>query len=235
MKVLTWNLNNRKRDSLHQVLFVTDREPDIVVLTEVHPSRIDLWREALKGYDVAHTTSVSERPRALLLASKDQKLCARKRLGGHVIRAQVGALTAVGAHIPNASNNGSPRKMHFLRYLAVQQGDPIIVAGDFNCPKSELPDGSIVGWGKPDQRSVEETLFKRFHDAFREQHGFEREEWSWIAQNGQRRRFDHVLYRGLRPTFAEYLDHQALSDHRALEVHFATLGSLTEIGRPRRS
>jgi endonuclease/exonuclease/phosphatase (EEP) superfamily protein YafD len=73
----------------------------------------------------------------------------------------------------------------------------------------------------PDQRSVEETLFKRFRDAFRDQHGFEREEWSWAARNGKRRRFDHVRYRGLRPTLAEYLDHQALSDHRALEVHFA--------------
>ena len=53
MKVLTWNLNNRKRDSLHQVRFVIDREPDILVLTEVHPSRLDLWKEALKGYDIA--------------------------------------------------------------------------------------------------------------------------------------------------------------------------------------
>ena len=132
---------------LHQVRFVTDREPDIVVLTEVHPSRLDLWREALKGYDITHTTSVSERPRAILLASKDQKLCGRKQVGGHVIRAQVGAPTVVGAHIPNASNNGPTRKIHFLRYLAVQQGDPIIVAGDFNCP-SRAPRRKHRGLGQ---------------------------------------------------------------------------------------
>ena len=70
MKVLTWNLNNRRQASLDQTDFVIHREPNIVVLTEVHPSRIDLWREALKGYDVAQTTSISERPRTVLLAAK---------------------------------------------------------------------------------------------------------------------------------------------------------------------
>ena len=75
MKVLTWNLNNRRRVSLDQASFVIELEPDIVVLTEVHPSRLDLWRKALKGYDVTLTTSISGRPRAVLLAARDQKLC----------------------------------------------------------------------------------------------------------------------------------------------------------------
>ena len=65
-----------------------------------------------------------------------------------------------------------------------------------------FPNGAIVGWGGPEQRKVEENLFKRFNDAFRQLHGYPREEWSWIARNGQWRRFDHVLYRGLRPSFA---------------------------------
>ncbi len=222
MKVLTWNLNNRKRDSLDQGHFVRDRKPDVVVLTEVHPSRIDLWREAFEGYDVAHTTSISKRPRTVLVASKGQRLRARKRLQGHVIRAELNGLTIVGAHVPPGSSNGPRKKMRVLRHLTRQRGDPIIVAGDFNCPKFELPDGKIVGWGKPDQQGVERELFGQFHDAFRQCHGFKREEWSWIApKTGQWRRFDHVLYRGLHPTFAEYADHQGLSDHRALEVHFA--------------
>ena len=101
--------------------------------------------------------------------------------------------------------------MRVLRYLARQRADPIILAGDFNCPKSELPDGIIVGRGGPEQRHVEEMLFKRFRDAFRQLEGYGCEEWSWIARNGQWRRFDHVLYRGLQPVFAEYLDHQALA------------------------
>jgi hypothetical protein len=95
------------------------------------------------------------------------------------------------------------------------------LAGDFNCPKLELPDGKIVGWGRPEQRGVEENLFKRFNHAFRQLNGYGCEEWSWIARNGQWRRFDHVLHRGLRPPFAEYLDYQSLSDRGALEVHFA--------------
>ena len=68
MKVLTWNLNNRKQASLDQADVVIHREPDIVALTEVHPSQIDLWRKALTGYDVVQTTSISKRPRAVLLA-----------------------------------------------------------------------------------------------------------------------------------------------------------------------
>jgi endonuclease/exonuclease/phosphatase (EEP) superfamily protein YafD len=134
---------------------------------------------------------------------------------------ELGELTVVGAHVPNASKNGPSRKIRVLKYLMLQSGYPIIVAGDFNGPKCELPDGSIIGWGKPNQQAVEEALFGRFRDAFRQQHGFGRNEWSWIARNGQWRRFDHVLYCGLRSTFAEYLHHQALSDHQALEVHFA--------------
>ena len=218
--MLTWNLNNRRQVSTDQADLVIHREPDIVVLTEVHPSRIDLWRAALKGYDLAETTSISPRPRTILLAAKGGKLCSRTPIQGHVIRAEVDRLTFIATHVPNASNHGPLRKMRVLRYLARQQGDPIILAGDFNCPKFELPDGAIVGWGGPEQRKVEENLFKRFNDAFRQLHGYPREEWSWIARNGQWRRFDHVLYRGLRPSFAAYLDHQALSDHRALEVHF---------------
>jgi exonuclease III len=77
MKVLTWNLNNRRQASPDQADFVTHREPDIVTLTEVHPSQIDLWRKALKGYDVVQTTSVSQRPRTVLLAAKGQKLRSR--------------------------------------------------------------------------------------------------------------------------------------------------------------
>jgi exonuclease III len=221
MTVLTWNLNNRRRASPDQAVFVTEREPDILILTEVHPSRLDLWRKALKGYEVAKTTSISERPRSVLLAAKGQKLHSRTPIQGHIIRAEVNGLKVVAAHVPNASNHGPLRKMRVLRYLTLQRGDPIIVAGDFNCPKVELSDGTIVGWGRPEQRSVEQNLFNRFCDAFRQLNGYEREEWSWIARNGQWRRFDHVLYRGLRPIFAQYLDHQGLSDHRALEVHFA--------------
>ena len=62
MKVLTWNLNNR---SQAQADLVIHREPDVVVLTEVQPSRIELWGEALKGYDIAQTTSINERPRTV--------------------------------------------------------------------------------------------------------------------------------------------------------------------------
>ena len=58
--------------------------------------------------------------------------------------------------------------MRVLRCLALQRADPIILAGDFNCPKLELADGTIVGWGRPEQRGVEENLFKRFSDAFRQ-------------------------------------------------------------------
>ena len=68
-------------------------------------------------------------------------------------------VTFIAAHVPNASSHGPLRKMSVLRYLALQRGDPIILAGDFNCPKFELPDGTIVGWGGSEQRSVEEIPF----------------------------------------------------------------------------
>ena len=99
MRAPTWNLNNRRQACLDQADFVIHREPDIVVLTEVHPSRIDR-REALKGYDVEKTTSISERPRAVLLAAKGGKLCSRTPIRGQVIRAEVDGLTLVAAHVP---------------------------------------------------------------------------------------------------------------------------------------
>ena len=49
-----------------------------------------------------------------------------------------------------------------LAVSSVATGPTDYLAGDFYCPKSELPDGTIVGWGKPEQRSVEENLFERF-------------------------------------------------------------------------
>ena len=83
-------------------------------------------------------------------------------LQGHVIEAHLTDLTVMGAHIPNASQHGAPSKVAALSYLLAQQADRIVLAGDFNCPKFELFDGTIVGWGGFSQRSIEETLFGSF-------------------------------------------------------------------------
>lgn len=73
-------------------------------------------------------------------------------------------LELVNTHVPNGSSNGFRKVEHFeglYRYLArawSPNGRPRLLCGDFNSPKEEHSDGTVITWG---QRSSGELVTDR--------------------------------------------------------------------------
>jgi exonuclease III len=113
--------------------------------------------------------------------------------------------------------------------LARVSSMPRLLCGDFNAPHAELPDGTIVPFGRPGRDADAELLVLRdlaligLVDAFRTVHGFGVSAYSWRGRRNDYR-IDHILASvGLRPVRAEYHCHLIeahLSDHAAIDVTF---------------
>ena len=164
-----------------------------------------------------------------------------------------GSINLHTTHIPPGASNGW-MKIEMLEavsaVVAETTGSPTILCGDFNVPQMEMPDGRIVTWaedivdgeprvwrswrGGPGTRwdAAERTVMegggsRHLIDAYRQLHGYGRQESSWFVKRKERRigrRFDHAFCsRALRVRRCEYLHsvrEQGLSDHSALELEF---------------
>ena len=123
-------------------------------------------------------------------------------------------------------------------YLAQRPAGPLILCGDLNTPRRELPDGDVLTfahdsagrlrpargerWDRAERALVHDLREHGWVDAFRALHGYEGRHASWtFAQDRGGWRLDHVLARGLRPLASEYAHEwrrSGLSDHSALVV-----------------
>lgn len=112
--------------------------------------------------------------------------------------------------------------------------DTMILAGDFNSPKDELTDGTVIPWGLTREEFIRERWTEAelnildglgkfgFSDVFRDQHGYGKldvESESWAGK-----RFDHMFASGQLNPVNCYYDPKArgdgLSDHSALFGEF---------------
>jgi exonuclease III len=109
--------------------------------------------------------------------------------------------------------------------IQASEQDQCILAGDFNAPKAELPDGTVVPWGYEKADGIRERWFtaelnvldrltnQGMVDAFRSVHGYGDIQIQDVSF--QSKRFDHLLAsEGLKPVGCEY-DSKGLeeSDH----------------------
>ena len=162
-------------------------------------------------------------------------------LTGATIEAPMGPLEVITAHMPNGAGNGKKKVEHFLvlaRYLEKRPRMPCIVTGDFNSPRTESEDGTVVCFGgsyksrgQPweDAELAIVTGMGRFgmRDVFREKHGYKDGAGAGTYSHevgGKRRRFDHI-FASAELTVAdvqyemEWLK-RGLSDHAALWARF---------------
>ncbi|MHB8597935.1 MAG: endonuclease/exonuclease/phosphatase family protein [Ktedonobacteraceae bacterium] len=125
---------------------------------------------------------------------------------------------------------------------------PRILCGDFNSPREEMPDGTIITWGYSGrngkyfltpagqyQHEVEHNILHglgeqcAMPDAYRRFHGYDTcdadEAWSWQTHTGKKYRFDHIFASETLPVRNIYYLHEIgqrkLSDHTPIEVIFA--------------
>lgn len=256
MKLLSWNLNYRRACIPRQIAAIAARAPDVVALQEVSVRSVEAFADAFERAGLRHAAD------SFSLSPGDRILRGPRRYGEMIISRFPLEVTPPGrfdlpwpervlsavvclpgcpielhtVHIPPGSSNGWI-KIETLEGLftglAVESQRPRILCGDFNTPREESRDGTIVTWGqvvrsdgsirirrsirgKPGARwdAAERSILSGLaahdlHDIFRLLHGYETEAFSWELRRGalrKPRRFDHVFAsRGLRPRSCRYL------------------------------
>ena len=168
MRLLTWNLNGRRRIE-RQAAAVAGRAPDIVALQELTANSIGAWRMALADAGARNLVdsfshappwrAVGPRRYGLLIASRfplvyrtsEQKIPWPERVLSVEVILPNGAINVHTTHIPPGSSNGW-LKVEMLEAVSALVADAPdranILCGDFNVPQFEMHDGRIVTWGQ---------------------------------------------------------------------------------------
>jgi endonuclease/exonuclease/phosphatase family metal-dependent hydrolase len=136
------------------------------------------------------------------------------------------------------------------QWLAAVGAPRAVLLGDFNTPRREHPDGTVMTFARERDGTLRPERGERhdaaetgvtehglrehgFADAYRAVHGWEAKDRSWTYPNGGGYRLDHVLVRGAgqvtAAAYAHHLREAGLSDHSALlvDVSFDDLSELT--------
>jgi exonuclease III len=228
---------------------VLARRPDVVALQEVTATSLLGWSDALEAGGYVVVSSLDAAPAVREPAGPRRHgvlLAARGELepldAGIAVPWPETVLSAVCdgvevhvAHVPNSRNGWI--KVETLEgivgALARRRGAGLL-CGDFNTPRSERPDGTILTFARDRYGKLRPERGERWDaaelgvltglwpDAFRALHGHERKEisWNWPRFPRSGYRLDHALTT-VTPKRCEYL-HEVrttkLSDHSAMEV-----------------
>ena len=256
MKLITWNVNRSSvRRFRRQATALAAQNPDILALTEMGVKAGPRAEELLREHGFDHVVDsrhllddVPTRASGVLLASRfpleamvsqfDVPKNHRQRVLSATFQTPFGPLEGHVVHVPPGSSWGWQKIEVFEALsdrLATDCEHPRFLAGDFNSPAREHPDGGVDVFGSKKQgsrwsdgeRSVLVGLADYgLADAFRAVHGYDREAWSHkCVRKGVvkwRRRFDHVFAcPSLKPSAAKYLHElDEHSDHTPLELVF---------------
>ncbi len=192
------------------------------------------------GVMLASRAPLSDVPEAIRMPWPETVVCAATE----TVR---GPVEICCVHVPNAANGWV--KVESLRAiregLGAAEPEPRVLCGDLNIPRRELPDGEVISfardsrghlrperglvWDAAELSVVPGLRELGYRDAFRELHGYAAPEpsWTWkrIAGHEGGWRIDHIFASSqLRPVACRY-HHEwrdaQLSDHSALEAHFA--------------
>lgn len=267
MRIITWNLAGRKKTLSNQIEYLISNKPHLVCLQEVTIGTvkplISKLREAGYNY-TAHTISESHtkqgpRKYGLLIASKSAVKPIEmadvpwpERILAVQAQYDSNTFTVLTTHIPPGSSNGW-KKVEMLQSVAehsTKMPMPQVVCGDFNCPKEELPDGTVITWAQrtwkdgsihvargytkwdaAEREIIEKFPHKGLLDVPRSLHGNEARMYSYFdIRKGKitaSRRYDHLFAsEQLSPIRAQYDDTPraaGLSDHAPLIVDFKFL------------
>jgi exonuclease III len=260
MRVVTWNVNRRVSRLAEQAFALAAREPDVVALQEVTARTAALWRAALATIGLGAV-------RCSLDAADPGREPARRRATGVLLAARTAlgdvapalavpwpetalAATADGVrvdtiHVPNAANGWvKARTLEAIR-AGAPGGGPRVICGDFNVPRREHPDGTVISFARDSrerlrpERGAEWDAAELgvvpglrdvgYQDAFRTLHGYARREPSWtfrrMAGHDGGWRLDHLFASAELEVLGARYHHawrdEDLSDHAALEVDLA--------------
>ena len=245
IRVASWNVNAR-RDCAAQVAALAAFAPDVIALQEVTAGSDLRFPPLLAEAGLTHYVSGaalaagSEAP----VAKRYSALASRFPLEAELvpvprpelaIAARVatheGPVRVLGVHIPTWSNGREAKLLTqegVCSHVAGCDG-PTILMGDFNSPKDELEDGTVVAFTRPKDvrgKAAELALLAPaladgpLFDCFRAANGWTVTEGSWFWKNRGRTggfRLDHIFasshFRAERCWYAHDLRLTGMSDH----------------------
>ena len=255
MRLICWNLARYVSRLPEQAAAVAEAEPDVVAFQEVTAATVPLWRHALTTIGLPHVATsldtadparepVGPRRHGTLVAARDPIETLDDRPWDppwpeSVLSVRLHDGTEVhSAHVPNARNGPiKPQTCEALTAGLATGADRRILCGDFNSPRREHADGTLITFAadskgrlRPDRGTAWDDAERRLvegpgdmYDAFRALHGPAHTELSWrYPGNVGGYRIDHLM---LSPaltctSFAYRHDWReaGLSDHAAIDA-----------------
>lgn len=249
MRLVSWNVAGRRTRLPEQVASVLGAAPDVVCLQEVTVNSLPLWREALAGAGLVHSATPLDdgrppTPRRLAVLTAAREPVERLEVPGlpwperavHVRLPEAG-IELVNVHSPISPSADLVKvRTHEALFAHLAGRTKIVLAGDLNTPRRDLPDGSVLTFAhesdgelRPErgerwdaaERALVHTLRAEhgWRDPYLESGGAERT-WTFKENRGGWR-IDHVLVRDV-PVHVQAYAHEwrlaGLSDHSALVV-----------------
>lgn len=241
VKLICWNLNDRRKVLEAQVSALQSRRPELIALQEVNRNTWPELRKALKDYGFSYILRKNE----LVVASRCWKLkMLRQRLGvsrprrllSALVLRPAGKIELHSTHIPNGSKHDEIKVKTLnsvYKVLARKCARHRILCGDLNTPQKESARGEVFTWGQhvPSGKfksswgagwnKAEKSLLQGLgrydlKDVFRRLNGYSVRASSW-----RKYRIDHIFASdSLRPVRCRYLRKRGLSDHSPIEAWF---------------
>jgi exodeoxyribonuclease III len=256
MRLVTWNVAGRVRRQPEQAAVIARCDADVVALQEVTPRSLPLWRAAFARMGFASCESslddVSAAPGRRTLGVLTAARTPLRRLGSppavpwreRVLCCAAGDVEVVNVHSPIApAPEWAKVRTHeaVAAYLEARGRVPLVLCGDLNTPRRELPDGDVVTfardsagrlrpergdrWDRAERSLVHGLREQGWVDAFRALYGYAERHASWTFPDDRGGwRLDHVLVHRLTPVASAYAHdwrRAGLSDHSALVVDLA--------------
>jgi endonuclease/exonuclease/phosphatase family metal-dependent hydrolase len=227
---------------------VAGAAPDVVFLQEVTRNSAPEWRAALEDAGLGHVlTGLDDgpppKPRRLAVLTASREPIERVPIGDLVwperaLAVDLEGVTLLNVHSPISPSPGLAKVlMHEALYAWASGRDRIVLAGDLNTPRRDLPDGTVLTFAHESNGQLRPERGERWHAAesalvytLRAEHGWqdpflEAPERTWtFPRNKGGWRLDHVLVKGVEVTARAYLHDwriAGLSDHSALLADIA--------------
>jgi exonuclease III len=248
MRLLSWNVAGRRTRLPEQAEAVARASADVVFLQEVTRNSAPEWRAALADAGFEHVLTPLDdgplpKPRRLAVLTASRDPISRVPLNDLVwperaLAVERDGVTLLNIHSPISPSPGLAKVlMHEALYAWAREQDRIVLAGDLNTPRRDLPDGSVLTFAHESNGRLRPERGERWHAAesalvhtLRAEHGWtdpflEAPERTWtFPRNKGGWRLDHVLVKGVEVTARAYLHEwrlEGLSDHSALLADIA--------------
>jgi exonuclease III len=248
MRLVSWNVAGRRTRLPEQAAAVASVAPDVVFLQEVTVTSLPEWRARLEEAGLTHVLTPLDdgpppKPRRLAVLVAAREPLERVALGElawpeRALAADLDGLTLLNVHSPiSPSPDLAKVRMHETLYAWARDRDRIVLAGDLNTPRRDLPDGTVLTFAHDSKGRLRPERGERWAAAeralvhtLRADHGWTdafldgpERTWTYPGNKGGWR-LDHVLVKGVEIAARAYAHDwrlTGLSDHSALVADIA--------------